>query len=88
MTASVPKNAASGFVRRPGDPEAWVRADDQSAAPVPPGKADLYDARLTVDITKALRGRIKVAAFQRGETVADMLRVLLEAAFPEAGQPS
>lgn len=88
MTASVPKSVASGFARRPGDPEAWVRADDQSTAPAPPGKAALYDARLTVDITKALRGRIKVAAFQRGETVADMLRVLLEAAFPDAGELS
>jgi hypothetical protein len=28
-----------------------------------------------------LRGRIKVAAFERGLTVADMLRVLLEERF-------
>ena len=47
------------------------------------GKAATYTARLTVDVTPALRGRIKVAAFTRGLTVADMLRAMLEQAFPE-----
>jgi hypothetical protein len=37
---------------------------------------DIYTAHLTVDITLALRGRIKIAASQRGVTVADMLRNL------------
>ena len=32
----------------------------------------LYTARLTIDVTPRQRGRIKVAAFQRGLTVADM----------------
>jgi hypothetical protein len=36
-----------------------------------------------VDITPALRGRIKVAAFRRGLTVADMLRALYEREFPD-----
>lgn len=85
MTAPTSKNAASGFARRPGDPEAWIRADDR---PPTPTKAEVFDARLTLDITKALRGRIKVAAFRRGETVADMLRVMLEAAFPDEGAAS
>lgn len=70
----------TGFAVRPGGAEAWVRDNE-----APPPKAELYDARLTLDITKALRGRIKVAAFQRGITVAEMLRAMLEAAFPEAG---
>lgn len=48
-----------------------------------PGKAEIYPARLTIDVTTALRGRIKIAAFQRGLTVADMLRALLDEAFPE-----
>ena len=52
-------------------------------AAAPSGKADLYTARLTVDVTPALRGRIKVAAFTRGLTVADMLRAMLDRAFPE-----
>lgn len=73
----------TGFAVRPGGAEAWVRDTEG-----PPPKAELYEARLTLDISKALRGRIKVAAFQRGITVAEMLRVMLEAAFPEAeGRP-
>lgn len=73
----------AGFAVRPGGAEAWVRKTD---APAP--KSELYEARLTLDISKALRGRIKVAAFQRGITVAEMLRAMLEAAFPEAEDPS
>ncbi len=38
-----------------------------------------------MDITPALRGRIKIAAFQRGITVADMLRDLLAREFPDIG---
>ena len=70
-----------GFGARPGDPDAWVRRGD---APTPP-KAELYTARLTVDITPALRGRIKIAAFRQGVTMAELLRALLEGAFPEEG---
>ena len=47
------------------------------------GKTDLYTARLTIDVTPALRARIKVDAFTRGITVAEMLRDLLEHEFPE-----
>jgi len=36
-------------------------------------------------VTPALRGRIKIAAFQRGLTVADMLRALLDREFPADG---
>ena len=70
------------FASRPRDPDAWVRTPESAAASVGP-KAELYTARLTVDVTPALRGRIKVAAFTRGLTVADMLRAMLEQAFPE-----
>jgi hypothetical protein len=41
-------------------------------------KASIYTARLTIDVTSALRGRIKVIAFERGVTAAEMLRELLE----------
>jgi hypothetical protein len=37
---------------------------------------------LTIDIAPALRSRIKITAFQRGQTVADMLRDLLAREFP------
>ena len=71
----------SAFAARPASPDAWVRtpAVTESA----PAKSDLYTARLTIDVTPALRGRIKVAAFGRGLTVADMLRVMLDEAFPK-----
>jgi hypothetical protein len=60
--------------------EAWVRMGEGADV----GKGDLYTARLTLDVTPALRARIKVAAFTQGITVADMLRDLLEGAFPES----
>ena len=76
-----------GFASRPRDAETWIRTPDNSGGLSSAG--DLYTARLTVDITPALRGRIKIAAFQRGETVADMLRALLTREFPDidGGKP-
>ena len=76
-----PRRAAIG--RRPAaDPAtAWVHREDGAAAPA---KAVVFTARLTIDVTPTLRGRIKVIAFQRGVTAADMLRELLEREFPEA----
>lgn len=67
--------------RPPADPqaEAWVRQGDGAVV----GKADLYTARLTIDVTPALRARIKIAAFAQGVTVAERLRELLEREFPE-----
>ncbi len=69
-----------GFTSRPGDAEGWIRA----AEPQANGKAvaSTFTARLTIDITPELRGRVKVAAFRRGVTVADMLRDLLTREFP------
>jgi hypothetical protein len=66
----------------PADPqaEAWVRMGEGGDA----AKRDLYTARLTLDITPTLRSRIKVTAFSQGITVADMLRAILERAFPES----
>lgn len=60
------------------NPERWIAAGD-TAAP----RADLYTARLTIDVTPALRARIKLIAFRRGLTVAEMLRGMLEREFPE-----
>ena len=74
------KRVAIG-ARPPANPhaDAWVRQGYCSDI----GKTDLYTARLTIDVTPTLRGRIKVAAFTQGITVAEMLRVLLEHEFPE-----
>jgi hypothetical protein len=68
---------------RPRDPaERWVGVG--RGGPSSTAKADTFTARLTIDVTPALRGRIKVAAFERGLTVADMLRALLEERFGTA----
>ena len=83
MSGRVPKR---GFASRPGDAESWVKAPDASLAPDP--EAEAYTARLTIDVTPDLRGRIKVTAFRRGMTVADMLRGLLVREFPDDGGPA
>ncbi len=78
MTSRDPKRA---FTSRPRDADTWIRAAGLS--PVKNGaKAHHFTARLTIDVTPDLRGRIKVAAFRRGITVADMLRDLLSREFP------
>ena len=81
MTARAPKR---GFAARPVEAapsaETWVKAAD--APPARPGDAAGFTARLTIDVTPELRGRIKITAFERGVTVANMLRDLLAREFP------
>ena len=67
------------FTARPGDAERWIKAPDTPSKP-----AGEFTARLTIDVTPDLRGRIKVAAFQRGQTMADMLREMLAREFPDS----
>ncbi|WP_050455782.1 hypothetical protein [Candidatus Burkholderia verschuerenii] len=80
MTLAHSKRRAIG-ARPLTDPhaEAWIRQGDGNGIQ----KGDLYTARLTLDITPALRARIKVSAFTQGMTVAELLRDLLEREFPE-----
>lgn len=75
------------FTARPANPEIWVKAPEPRSARG--GDAANFTARLTIDVTPDLRGQIKIAAFQRGVTVADMLRELLAREFPptEGGTP-
>jgi hypothetical protein len=79
MTATPPKR---GFATRPGDAENWIRTADAPAPRAP--DATIHSARLTIDVTPEQRARIKIAAFQRGVTVTDMLRDLLAREFPES----
>ena len=72
------RGSASPFAARPGAADAWAKTPETRAATAP-----AYTARLTIDVTPALRGRIKITAFERGITVADMLRALLEREFGE-----
>ena len=72
------------FAARPARVEAWIRvAGDSPAERQASARSNLYTARLTIDVTPASRARIKIAAFARGQTVADMLRTLLDREFPE-----
>ncbi|QPF90833.1 hypothetical protein [Bradyrhizobium commune] len=81
------RSTKRGFASRPGDAESWIKASDVTPRGV--NDAAAFTARLTIDVTQALRGRIKVAAFQRGVTVAEMLRELLAREFPnDPGEPS
>ena len=66
------------FAARPAAADAWVKTSTGGAAAATP-----FTARLTIDVTPACRGRIKIAAFERGRTVADMVRDLLDREFPE-----
>lgn len=71
-----------GFAARPTNADAWIKAAEAEPARAAAGAG--FTARLTIDITPELRGRIKIIAFQRGVTVADMLRELLAREFPKA----
>ena len=73
--------AARPAATSPADPESWIKAPEAQA----PRDHDAagFTARLTVDVTPEMRGRIKIAAFQRGLTAADMLRDLFIREFPD-----
>ena len=69
------------FAARPGGADAWVPTPEPATSR--DADASRFTARLTIEVTREQRGRIKVAAFQRGLTVTDMLRDLLAREFPE-----
>jgi bacterioferritin (cytochrome b1) len=77
-----PPDARRGFAARPGNADRWVKAPESERRP----SADQFSARLTIDVTPELRRRLKFAALQRGETVADMLRALLAREFPTSNE--
>jgi hypothetical protein len=64
--------------------EAWIQERSGRRESDPSPKGVLFTARLTIDVTPALRSRIKVAAFQGGTTVAELVRELLEESFPDS----
>lgn len=72
----IERSSKRGFASRPADPERWIKAQEA------PARGSDFTARLTIDVTPELRGRIKIAAFERGITVAEMLRDLLARKFP------
>jgi hypothetical protein len=77
MNGRSPKRA---FAARPADPESWIKTPE--VQPSRNVEIAVFTARLTIDVTPELRGRIKISAFGRGVTVADMLRDLFAREFP------
>ena len=75
------RTSSGDFAARPGSAERWVRRASSSAA-------SPNSARLTVDIPSALRARMKIIAIERGITLSDMVRDLLEATYGPAGAPA
>jgi hypothetical protein len=66
---------------RPSYPNTRVRTPEPSAS-IDGAKTDLFTARLTIDVTPELRARSRIAAFQRGIAVAEVLGDLLSREFP------
>ena len=75
------RNPKCAFTSRPRDADTWIRSPGLTLSKKG-AKSHHFTARLTIDVTPDLRGRIKVAAFRRGITVAEMLRDLLSREFP------
>jgi hypothetical protein len=65
MSGRIDKRA---FAARPSNADTWVRT--RKALSSRESEASLFTARLTIDVTPEQRGRIKVTAFRRGQTVA------------------
>jgi hypothetical protein len=78
-SALLVRDRNGGFATRARNAKSWTATPDRSSSGG--SAADRPMARLTVDITPALRGRIKIAAFHRGITITDMLRDLLAREF-------
>ena len=74
MTRRAPRR---GFVLRPSDPDTWVRAPEPSTTQNG-AKADLFTARLTIDVTPELRGRIKAAGIMPTIQGSDHCPITLE----------
>ncbi len=82
---SAPDKSSRRFAAHPRNVDAWISAGD-GKPPAPSRSANT--ARLTIDVTQELRKRIKLAALQRGLTLADLLRAMLAEAFPDDDQGS
>jgi len=78
MTSRDPKHT---FTSRPRDADTWIRAGGLSP-PKNGAKDHHFTARLTIDVTPDLRGRIKVATFRRRIAIAEMLGDLPSREFP------
>jgi hypothetical protein len=74
------RSRVSTFTSHPANATPWDKPRGNGSRPRATHRP--FAARLTIDVTPDLRARIKIAAFERGVTVAYMLRLLLLKAFP------
>ncbi len=72
----------------PSNPAEWIRDGNSISRVAARQKGEVYTARLTIDVTPELRARLKLKAFGRGITVADLVRRLLEEELPSDKQLS
>ena len=77
------RSSKRAFAKRPADPDSWIKACDPQRPRS--GDAAAFTARLTIDVTPELRGRIKIAAFSRRplRMLFARLRALLAREYPE-----
>jgi hypothetical protein len=78
------KTVAFNKVKKPTNPDEWVRSagalvqEQPTAAPAQPMK------RLTIDVSVDLHTRLKLECTRRGFKIADVLREMLEREFPKS----
>jgi hypothetical protein len=68
------RRPTAGFAARPGAADRWIKA----AEPVASTPLDGFTARLTIDVTPDTRRRLKRVALDRGTTLADLVRALID----------
>lgn len=78
-----PTPPPSGFAVRPGAAERWIDGRAPASRDAGRDAASAFIARLTIDVTPAMRRRLKLAAVEQGTTVADLMRALIHRHFPE-----
>lgn len=65
---------------KPAGADAWINEAVKSSAPA---VANERRKRLTLDVSEDLHRRIKMSCVGQGELMADVLREILEKAFPD-----
>ena len=67
------RNPTAGFAARPGAADRWIKATEPVSPP-----SDAFTARLTIDVTPDTRRQLKRAALDRGTTLANLVRTLID----------
>ncbi len=68
------RRTTASFAARPGAADRWIKAAEPAAS----APLDGFTARLTIDVTPDTRRRLKRVALDRGTTLADLVRALID----------